>query len=66
MATEDRLTALEDSLQDVIEAVRVMNEHRRRLEQSFQLLVEHRAETDEAVNRMLRHLLMRSDDGDHQ
>jgi hypothetical protein len=52
MSTEDRLAALEESLQLVIQGVRALNEHRLVLQESFRLmaeqmerLVEHQAET---------------------
>ena len=73
MSTGDRLTAVEESLELVIEGVRALNEHRLVLQESFRLmseqmerLVEHQVETDEVINRILQHLLMRGDDGNQQ
>jgi hypothetical protein len=73
MSTEDRLAALEESLQLVIQGVRALNEHRLVLQESFRLmaeqmerLVEHQAETDEVVNRILRHLMTQSENGNQQ
>ena len=74
MSTEDRLTALEanqqaitGSLQDVIEAVRVLNDHQRLMQEtfreSFERLVQHQLETDEVVNRVLRHIMLQSENG---
>ncbi len=73
MSTEDRLTAVEESLQLVIEGVRALNEHRLVLQESSRLmaeqmerLAEHQVETDEVLNRILQHLLMQSDDGNQR
>ena len=73
MSTEDRLAALEESLQLVIQGVRALNEHRLVLQESFRLmaeqmerLVEQQAETDEVVNRILRHLMTQSENGNQQ
>ena len=77
MSTEDRLTALEanqqaitGSLQDVIEAVRVLNDHQRLMQEtfreSFERLVQHQLETDEVVNRVLRHIMLQSENGNQQ
>ena len=77
MSTEDRLNAIEESLQLVIEGVRALNEHQRVMQEtlmeSFRLLSEqterlavHQTETDEVLNRILRHLLGRSDNGSRE
>jgi hypothetical protein len=70
MSTEDRLAALEESLQLVIQGVRALHEHQRVVEESFRQiitrLVEHQAETDEVVNRILRHLMTQSENGNQQ
>ncbi len=68
MSTGDRLNAVEESLQLVIEGVRALNEHQRVTAEAFresvrlisvqmERLEEHQAETDEVVNRILRHLM---------
>ena len=77
MSTEDRLTAVEanqqaitGSLQDVTEAVRVLNDHQRLMQEtfreSFERLVQHQLETDEVVNRVLRHIMLQSENGNQQ